>query len=86
LLGITTTMPVHRQQTEDDDMVWPPDDLTGEWVVENGRLMTWHSIPGFLQRTGCIKGQVIYQGFLEKPKPGFGGGGGFIGLRIKKVD
>ena len=40
-------MPVHRQQTEDDDMVWPPDDLTGEWVVENGRLMTWHSIPGF---------------------------------------
>ncbi len=23
---------------------------------------------------------------LEKPKPGFGGGGGFIGLRIKKVD
>ena len=39
-----------------------------------------------LQRTGCIKGQVIYQGFLEKPKPGFGGGCGFIGLRIKKVD
>jgi hypothetical protein len=24
--------------------------------------------------------------FLEKPKPGLGGGGGFIGLRIKKVD
>ena len=41
-----------------------------------------------LQRTGCIKGQVIYQGLtlLENPKPGFGGGGGFIGLRIKKVD
>ena len=33
-------MPIHRQQTEDDDMVWPPDDFTGEWVVEwpNGRV------------------------------------------------
>ena len=33
-------MPVHRQQSDEDDMVWPPDDFTGEWVVEwpNGEV------------------------------------------------
>lgn len=33
-------MPVHRQHSDDDDMVWPPDDFTGEWVVEwpNGQV------------------------------------------------
>ena len=33
-------MPIHRQQSEDDDMVWPPDDFTGEWIVEwpNGQV------------------------------------------------
>mgnify|MGYP001588850461 CR=1 FL=1 len=33
-------MAVHRQLSEDDDMIWPPDDFTGEWVVEwpNGQI------------------------------------------------
>jgi hypothetical protein len=39
MLGIFT-MPIHRQQTDDDEMEWPPDDFTGEWVVEwpNGQV------------------------------------------------
>jgi antitoxin component YwqK of YwqJK toxin-antitoxin module len=33
-------MPIHRQETDDEDMVWPPDDFSGEWVVEwpNGQI------------------------------------------------
>ena len=33
-------MPVIRHKNEDDDMIWPPDDFTGEWIVEwpNGAL------------------------------------------------
>ena len=33
-------MPVHRQKTDDDEMVWPPDNFTGEWIVEwsNGQV------------------------------------------------
>jgi len=33
-------MPIHRQQTDDDDMTWPADDFTGEWVVQwpNGQV------------------------------------------------
>jgi hypothetical protein len=33
-------MTVTRQETDEDDMPWPPDDFTGEWVVEwtNGEV------------------------------------------------
>lgn len=27
-------MPIIRHQTNDDDMAWPPDDFSGEWIVE----------------------------------------------------
>lgn len=33
-------MAVHRLKSEDDDPEWPPDDFTGEWIVEwpNGQI------------------------------------------------
>lgn len=33
-------MPTIRQETEDEDVVWPPDDFSGEWIIEwpNGQV------------------------------------------------
>ena len=33
-------MPTYRNESDDEDMVWPPADFSGEWVVEwpNGRM------------------------------------------------
>ncbi len=38
-------MPVVRQQTDDEDMIWPPEGFTGEWIVEwpNGAVK-FHSL------------------------------------------
>lgn len=33
-------MPIHRQKSDTDDMIWPPDNFSGEWIVEwpNGQI------------------------------------------------
>lgn len=40
MLPISPPTRTHRHKTQDDDMVWPPDDFTGVWIVEwpNGQL------------------------------------------------
>ena len=45
-------MPVVRQRTDDEDMIWPPDGFTGEWVVE------WPN--------GTVKFRSLYLGGKEE--------------------
>ncbi len=45
-------MPVVRQKTDDEDMIWPPDGFTGEWIVE------WPN--------GAVKFRSLYLGGKEE--------------------
>lgn len=53
-------MAVHRLESDDDDPEWPPDDFTGEWIVEwpNGQVCVRSAYVQGKPEGGRIKGDV----------------------------